>query len=93
MRTLGLLVALAVATAQGAFAQAENPAWVDQLSGQIADDLGCEVGYLVSMREYELGGRHVEEARVQCVDGRRFDAARSEPAILFTFKACGEQVC
>lgn len=86
----GALVAL---TPAFAFAQADNPAWVDQLTEQAARTLGCEVGYLVSMREYRLGERDIEEARLQCVDGRRFDASRASPDPAFTFKACGEQVC
>lgn len=76
-----------------AFPQAQNPAWVDELSGQAAETLNCEVGYLIHMREYDLGGRHVEEARLQCVDGRRYDASRATPDPGFTFKECGEQVC
>lgn len=91
-RTILSAAVLALSAGQ-AVAQAQNPAWVDQLVGQIAEDLRCEVGYLISMREYELGGRQVEEARVQCVDGRRFDASRAAPDPLFTFKECGEQVC
>lgn len=96
MRRLALIAsAIILALTPSAFGQAANPAWVDELTAQIADEQQCEVGYLLTMREYDLGGRHVEEARVQCVDGRRFDASRAmpPPETPFTIKECGEQVC
>lgn len=93
MRRFVLSLACAASLCAPGFAQSDNPAWVDDMTAQIAEELQCEVGYLISMREYELGGRDVEEARVQCVDGRRFDATRSAPDPWFTFKECGEQVC
>lgn len=95
MRRLGrIFPAFLLLFAAPAFGQAQNPAWVDELAAQIADEQQCEVGYLITMHEYDLGGRHVEEARVQCVDGRRFDASRATPpGEAFTIKVCGEQVC
>lgn len=93
MRRLGLIVSASLLAVSAAFAQTQNPAWVDELSAQAAEAEQCEVGYLITMREYDLGGRHVEEARIQCVDGRRFDASRATPDEAFAFKECGEQVC
>ncbi|MFZ1679753.1 MAG: hypothetical protein WAT70_01930 [Rhizobiaceae bacterium] len=76
-----------------AWAQADNPYWLDEMSEQLALDHECEVGFLITMREYDIGTRHIEEATVQCVDGRRFDAFREAPAASFTIRPCGEQVC
>ena len=45
------------------------------------------------MREGELGTSRYYEARVQCVDGRMFDASRTEPEEKFTIRPCGVAVC
>ena len=88
-----LAVLVSASWSAGAWAQAENPAWVDDVVAQVAESLQCEVAYLIRMREYDLGSRHVEEARLQCVDGRRYDASRATPDPAFTFAECKEQVC
>ncbi len=76
-----------------AFAQAENPAWLEQLETQIAAEEQCEVGFYIFVNEEKLGGRTVQEARVQCVDGRQFDAKRAEQDPKFTISECGTRVC
>ncbi|QDY99635.1 hypothetical protein FQ775_04180 [Nitratireductor mangrovi] len=82
-----------LAMALPAIAQSTDPAWLDQVAQEIAAAEQCEVGYFIKVREYELGGRRVYEARVQCVDGRQFDASRAEPDPTFSFAACEVRVC
>jgi len=74
-------------------AQSANPAWLDQLSLQLAIEKDCEVDYFLNMKEGELAGRLTFEARAQCADGRQFDGALTEPAEEFTISECGVQVC
>lgn len=89
----GIVAVLALVFAAPAGAQTSDPAWLDQLEAQIATDEQCEVGFYIFVNQNELGGLKVQEARVQCVDGRQFDASRSEPATTFTIKECGTRVC
>lgn len=74
-------------------AQSANPAWLDQLSLQLAIEKDCEVDYFLNLKEGELAGRLTFEARAQCADGRQFDGALTEPAEEFTISECGVQVC
>ncbi len=53
----------------------------------------CEVAYHLNVREYRQGGLWTFEARIQCVDGRQFDAVRREDEADFTFRTCGTTVC
>ena len=76
-----------------AVAQTDNPAWLEQLEEQIAAEEECEVGFYILVNEEKLVGRVIQEARVQCVDGRQFDASRSEPDAKFTINECGTRVC
>lgn len=76
-----------------AVAQTDNPAWLEQLEEQIATEKECEVGFYILINEEKLVGRVIQEARVQCVDGRQFDATRSEPDAKFTINECGTRVC
>lgn len=89
-----LLASAAMALAiHGAAAQSKDPAWIDQLKTEIAADKSCDVTLFVNIRESELAGRRLYEARVQCADGRMFDASRQEPDEHFQFQACDIQVC
>jgi hypothetical protein len=94
MRTklLAAAAALAISILQAA-AQSNNPAWLDQLKTEIAKAKACDVTLFINIRESELAGRRLYEARVQCADGRMFDASRQEPDEHFSFEACGTQVC
>lgn len=74
-------------------AQSANPAWLDQLSEQLAVEKGCAVDYFLNMKEGVLAGRLTFEARAQCADGRQFDGALTEPAKEFTISECSVQVC
>ena len=76
-----------------AHAQSANPAWVDNLSTQLAVEKDCAVEYYINIKEGALAGRLTFEARAQCADGRQFDASRTEPADQFTISECGVQVC
>ncbi len=76
-----------------ALAQSSDPAWVDDLRRQLQVEKQCEVNYFVNMREGQLGAKNFFEARVQCLDGRMFDATKTEPEKKFTITACGTEVC
>lgn len=86
-------LAILGAGASPALAQSSDPAWLDQLSAQLAVDEGCAVEYYLNIKEGELAGRKTFEARAQCRDGRQFDGALTEPATQFTISECGVQVC
>jgi hypothetical protein len=94
MRLFSLLTVVFLALAsQQAAAQSNNPAWLDQLKTEIAEAKSCDVTLFINIRESELAGRRLYEARVQCADGRMFDASRQEPDEHFAFQACDVQVC
>ena len=86
------IAALVMLTVSPASAQLE-PAWLEDLTAQALIELDCEVAYFMSTREEELGGRMMHEARLQCSDGRQFDAVRMSPAEEFTVKKCDTQIC
>jgi len=86
-------VVLLVIQVSNGHAQSSDPAWLDDLTFQIATDKQCEVSYILNMREGSLGGQNTYEARVQCEDGRMFDASRIGDNALFTFEKCEIQVC
>ena len=75
------------------YAQSKDPAWLDDLKMQLQSEQECEVSYFLNMQEGRIGTNNFYEARVQCVDGRMFDASRTEPEQKFTIKACGTAVC
>lgn len=91
--TIRLMAAASCCAATLALAQTSDPAWLDELNYQIRIDKQCEVTYLVRMSESRLGDSIAYEARVQCLDGRMFDASRIGESLPFTFKACEQQVC
>lgn len=92
-KSLRLAVAFAGLVGASSHAASSDPAWLDELTYQIRVDKQCEVTYLVRMSESRLGESIAYEARVQCLDGRMFDASRVGESQPFTFKACEQQVC
>jgi len=92
-KSLVIAVAMSLALMPLAQAQSANPAWLDQLSEQLAMEKQCAVDYYVNIKEGELAGRLTFEARAQCADGRQFDGSLTEPADEFTISECGNQVC
>lgn len=55
---------------------------------QLAVEEACDVAELLSSTEGFLGNNVFIDARVQCEDGRQFDASRVEPAEEFTLRIC-----
>lgn len=88
-----LVLVCLVGLASQVAAQSADPAWLDELSAQLASEKQCAVDYYLNIREGELAGRLTFEARAQCADGRQFDAARTEPDRKFSISECGVQVC
>ena len=84
---------LALALPATAIAQSSDPAWLDEMNFQLRAEKQCEVSYLIRVREGTLGEKPTYEARVQCIDGRMFDATRIGETEPFTFKACELQAC
>jgi len=85
--------ALSLALTPLAQAQSANPAWLDQLSAQLAVEKDCAVDYFLNIKEGELAGRLTFEARAQCADGHQYDGALTEPEKKFTISECDVQVC
>ena len=86
-------VVSALMFAGSAFAQSNDPAWLDDLQDQMQRDKGCLVDLFFNIGEGELGSGRYYEARVQCRDGRLFDASRIDPKKEFEIKACEIVVC
>lgn len=82
--------ALALTMSGAAHAQSTNPAWLDILTEQIAIEQMCAVELFIRIKETQKAGRNYYEARVQCADGRQFDAHRYENELFFTINICEE---
>lgn len=93
LKTILIASAITCALAPLASAQSSDPAWLDNLSEQLAVEQDCAVEYYLNIKEGELAGRLTFEARAQCADGRQFDGSLIEPAEDFTISECGVQVC
>ncbi|MCB1386001.1 MAG: hypothetical protein KDJ80_08680 [Nitratireductor sp.] len=52
-----------------------------------------EVAYFIRFEERELGGSKTYFARLQCVDGRQFDATRIGEDAEFRASLCEIQTC
>ena len=77
----------------GAVAQSNNSEWLDELRSQLVMEQGCEAAFFLNLYENEGSlGLH-QRARVQCEDGRMFDAERFSPNEDFKIDACDTQVC
>ena len=86
-------IALVSLTGSAAVAQGTDPVWLDQLEAQIYQEFSCDANYFLNVREYRLGDSKVYEAKVQCVDGRQFDATRTGESAEFVIRACQPVVC
>lgn len=75
------------------FAQTSDPAWLDTLNFEMEREQECEVAYYIRIKEGMLGTKKTYEARVQCVDGRQFDASRVGEMDDFEIKACEVETC
>jgi len=76
-----------------AFSQVQEKAWLSDLHFQLEDKVECEPAYYMWVREEELGTSTFQEARVQCVDGRQFDASRNSNDDDFFIRKCDIEVC
>lgn len=92
-RFLIALTAIVALTASSALAQSNDPAWLDDLQIQMEQDEGCTVDLFINIDEGTLGTSRYYQARVQCRDGRLFDASRTEPENAFTIRKCQIAVC
>lgn len=87
------MLMLATGWASPSWPQSSDPDWIDALRMQLEKDEACEVNYFINMREGRIGANDTFEARVQCVDGRMFDASRTDPEKQFFIRPCGNAVC
>ncbi len=85
--------AVIVGIMQSASSGQTQPIWLDELKAQIYQDEGCDANYFLNLHEYTLGSDKVYEAKVQCVDGRQFDATRTGEFSLFVIRTCQPVVC
>lgn len=93
MKSMMIAACAMLLGAAPAFAQTGNPAWLDDVQTQLADEQQCEVAFYIHVQEDKLGGLAVYKARAQCVDGRQFDASRREDEPVFDIRACAAEVC
>ena len=73
--------------------QGSDPIWLDELKSQISQEYSCDANYFLNIHQYQLAGDNVYEAKVQCVDGRQFDATRTGETAEFVIRACQPVVC
>jgi hypothetical protein len=90
MKRVILLAVLGFAVCTPASAQ---PSWEAILRAQLMKERSCQMVKLSNVRSYELAGRHVIEVRVQCADGREYDALRRDTHRRFEFEPCPRQYC
>jgi hypothetical protein len=74
-------------------AQGTDPIWLDELKVQIEQEESCNANYFLNINKYDLAGDKIYEAKVQCIDGRQFDAVRTGETAKFVIKACQPVVC
>ncbi len=92
MRLISILTTF-MAVNSFALAQSQNPAWLEELGFAMEQQKECEVAYYLNIQENELGGEPVYSARVQCVDGRQYDAERIGEFSDFEIRECEIQTC
>ena len=92
-RLLMMSTALILATTSIVKSQSSDPDWLDALRTQLAFDQNCEVEYFLNVRESESALGVTYSARVQCRDGRQFDAIRAGSEPDFRLEACGSAIC
>ncbi len=90
---MSLCLMLAFSFASSGHSQSSDPGWLDSLRSQMAFEQDCEVAYFLNIREREEALGVSYSARVQCVDGRQFDARRGADDTSFTIETCGVAVC
>lgn len=90
---LGGAVAAIFVCSSIALAQSSNPAWLEDLGFEMERLKECEVAYFLKTEEGELGGKPTYSARVQCVDGRQFDALRIGEDGEYEITTCDIQTC
>ena len=88
-----MVTALVWFSASITFAQTSDPAWLDTLNYEMERQEQCEVAYYIRIKEGALGAEKTYEARLQCVDGRQFDATRIGENANFEIKACEVETC
>lgn len=95
MRIFRLMMVLIAFVTLGsvALAQSQNPAWIEDLGIAMEQEKECEVAYFLNIQEGQLGSEPTYSARVQCVDGRQFDAERIGEFSDFEIRECEVQAC
>ncbi len=92
LRLGGAIAALLVCSSI-AIAQSTDPAWLEDLGFEMERLKECEVAYYLKTEEGELGDKTTYSARVQCVDGRQFDALRIGEDGEYEISECNTQTC
>ena len=92
LRLVTILIAF-LALSSVSLAQSNNPAWLEELGFAMEQRKECEVAYYLNIQEKQLGSEPVYSARVQCVDGRQYDAERIGEYTEFEIRECEIQAC
>lgn len=71
-----------------AFAQTENPGWVDELTLQLLIEKECEVVEYEALHQGRLGEQNSYTARALCRDGLKYDASRIGDDEDFNIRLC-----
>ena len=89
---LAAILALS-ALGRAAALRAEPADWSPELARQLQREKGCKVLYVLNVKEYRLFEQDIVEARVQCEDGRSFDAVRKGSGSAFEISYCKPTAC
>jgi hypothetical protein len=84
----------AVSEEKPAGAEAElNAAQETLLRSQLEEHYKCELGEILFLRKFELGGDTKLEGRVRCTDQREVDFTQNNPHLKFELRLCQPTVC
>ncbi len=93
MQQISIAALVICAAATNAQSQSPDPGWMDELRSQLIIEQACQASYFPNLHEFDGPLGLQQRARVQCEDGRMFDAERFSPDESFKIQACGTQTC
>jgi hypothetical protein len=93
-KTVGTVTAfLAAIVIMSSSALPQTEKWETDLATQLQSEHKCTLNYLTSTRNFILLGRETLETKAHCIDGRAFDATRSDDPKQFDIKKCSPDEC
>ncbi len=88
MRRLSAAASILLALAAGPAVSQDEQGWRQALRLQLAAEKDCEAAFYTNEEVRETDQGRVVSVRVQCSDGRAFDAVRQPGDPRFTLRSC-----